>query len=287
MCKLFIVFIGLLVANTASGFTTDKIIGHEELMHFAITQANAALEQDGVTAFRYPPADADTRGIDSKNPLVRGNLASDKAEQITEISLGEFYGIPKGEHLGYSGMHMDIHALRNYRWEGTKWIVEDAKTSCLGGHARIQRATATALAAWDTDEARALFFVGHATHTLQDSFSRAHTRRSADERDLVQICTWEASAAGVCEHRNLWKQDFDPNDVIWSNWLFCPYFKRERACLKPGAEASVDVTAGFLVLVAELAATKVDHAAAAARIERFLSTRDESLGSGYFSCSKL
>jgi hypothetical protein len=64
-------------------------------------------------------------------------------------------------------------------------------------------------------------------------------------------------------------------------------FSRSYDCLKPNAAAAVDVTAGFLVLMAKLASDKVDSAMIGQRIEEFLSVSGRSLGSGYYNCANL
>ena len=282
-----LVLVAALITGNAQAFTCDKIVGHEDLTAFALDKANVQLAGKALqTPFQYPPAALGVRARHATNPVVRGNFATDHAENVDEVSLTEFYGMARGELLGYSSEHMDLHGLRTYRTAGGAEQVDSAAVSCRRAHDRIKAAARKALELWEDDLQQALFFTGHAIHPIQDSFSQAHTRRGPNLRQLVDVCTWEVEAPGACKHRNWLGQDFDPSDIIWGAWVTCA-FSRSAECLKPEAAAAVDVTTGFLILMAQLADVKADATTIDARVESFLTTQDALPGSGFYDCSTL
>jgi hypothetical protein len=227
-------------------FNSDVIVGHEDITRFAIDYANAELERRG-DSFRFPQERFGVRGRNSGNPLVRGNWASDAAEKVLEVSLHEFYGIPDDDVLAEDGAFMDIHTLRNYRYRADGTLeVASARQTCLDAQARVVAAVNEALRSWGTDDYRALFFLGHATHTIQDSYSKAHTRRTSDFRLFLDICTWAVSVDGVCQHQDWLGTEFDPNDYIWKNPITCPVTRRWD-CLKPEAQAAAVATKDLML----------------------------------------
>ncbi len=161
-------------------------------------------------------------GRNSTNPIVRGNYATDnpihpdEPRAHWEASLSEFFGVP------VDNWHTDPrtqapHALRKTLGEGEHpglGLVEPAKDSCYATRDTIFKLTSEAARIWrnllsaEIDphalenrpefltelRRKALFFMGSATHVIQDSFSPAHTfRDDSGNNDLMDVCFYDPS----------------------------------------------------------------------------------------------
>jgi hypothetical protein len=67
--------------------------------------------------------------------------------------------------------------------------VESAYTSCSMLKRRIADATIRALKFWSQDRYRAVHWIGHAAHMIEDSFATGHTRRDDRTGALLDHCT--------------------------------------------------------------------------------------------------
>ena len=96
----------------------------------------------------------------------------------------------------------------------------------------------------------------------QDSFSKAHTRRSFDGKSIIDVCTYGSEVEGVCMHQaGIHFHDLLPSGALFEEdriWLTepasCNLNPRNRGweCLKPEAQLAAEVSAGYLVLYAKL-----------------------------------
>ena len=62
---------------------------------------------------------------------------------------------------------------------------------------------------------KGIFWIGHATHILQDSFSKAHTlRRAPSFKEIDDICTYGMEFESICFHKNY--EDLMHGDRVWN-----------------------------------------------------------------------
>ena len=129
----------------------------------------------------------------------------------------------------------------------------------------------------------AMRWIGHATHTVQDSFTPCHTARSGTRFEtLIDVCTYGIEVPGVCLHAKP-----DLRDRIWETNLECTITSdRPWDCLVPQAQAASNATAGYLLVVGRLIkATDWDGAPAA--LETWFAGDPTNPESGYFLCNGL
>jgi hypothetical protein len=239
--------------------------GHEDLTRLAVERANNALEAQ--LGFRpYPAIAQGVAGIDSGNSMIKGNFESD----FPSNRMQEFHDMPTDDSIDWhnDGRIQHIHSLRNIIG-GQALSKQD---SCKAIRANIINASRRAV---DSYSAGAIedgrYWLGHATHVIQDSFSNAHTTRSKDDggRTISDICVYGASFDGICQHSS-----FDSHDYVWRDKWSCRFNPNERDidCLKNEAQNAVHATAAYLVNAGETIFTG--------------KPLDESL-QGYFACEGL
>ncbi len=171
--------------------------GHEILLHDAILLANS----QGTAYPEVPSADTcffkDANGrTDTTNYLLKGNCGTDMADPTLQTYLG--VNAPEMSDWHSSPGIQDTHFLRNY--VGASGVVGGWR-ACHQSRDRIVTATRWAVNFWrKNDKNSAYFYAGHATHTIQDSFSPVHSVRQADNFIMKDICAWNRSVAGVCLH---------------------------------------------------------------------------------------
>lgn len=211
-------------------FVSHTYSGHEEITRQAINNVFSHYDRLGIRSLFIEQdiasdLSAQERGIfggKSKNMIIQGNFATDFPSHVKSFSLAKFWG--NGEITQSEGASSQVfHFLRNYR---DRLTLEGAQQTCRDAREVILIATHAAVEAWmNNDKTKALFLIGHATHTIQDSFSTAHTRRksSAENNDLTNICFYGTVMKGkfdlnskylnydVCYHENL-----SNNDSIWN-----------------------------------------------------------------------
>ena len=157
----------------------------------------------------------------------------------------DYYQLPEGADWQHDPKLQNIHSLRNYP-DGQ---LQSARDACLGVRKLISDATAHALSLYQQrDHDQGFYFIGHATHTIQDSFSKAHGRRTGDDhRSLSEVCTFGREFAGICYH-GIGQL---PYDRVWFNTLSCALDPgvRNFDCLTDEAKSASRATAGYLYAV--------------------------------------
>jgi len=120
----------------------------------------------------------------------------------------------------------------------------------LGARERIIVATEQAMLSYQNgDMNRFFYWIGHASHNVEDSFSPAHARRSGSQyKTLTDVCIYDMTVPGVCTHAKI-----DTGDLIWSTSWACVFTTaRNYECLKPEAQGAVRATAGYFRTVANI-----------------------------------
>ena len=255
----------------------------------------------------------------TSNRLQSGNTAADYPQRLnihgtSKSALFRLYTRIWNEQLGVelaestyenfnpNGMGMPVHFLRAFIETGGKPPVklDSARRSCEKAVSLIGRFTDSAWKEWlrgnnTPDKSEALrayelmyFSLGVAAHTIEDSFSPAHTQRSAaDPRVIEDLCYYydnellPPAEAKACAH--LFGFNADPRDSI--------YFKGDDRF--PGVGRAPELAAmaaqAYLTSFGELALDEYSGLRSrplAAVMEEFLVT-GRSTGQGYFDCSTL
>lgn len=216
--------------------------GHEDLVRFSVASANAWINhQHGQVDF-YIPIPSGENGLRSRIPMVQGVTRSDipDAEMLRryQVSAADWHTSPDLQGL---------HFLRNYDGSDDTVSFEDA---CQDSRQRLVDAT---MESWDAltqgNTARAMYYLGHALHMIQDSFSPAHTRRGGDDlKSLTDICAYDRPLSEACQH-----QELDARDRVWKATIACQINPDLRSwdCLNRSAQQSVYASTGFLVMFAD------------------------------------
>lgn len=236
--------------------------GHEDITRLAVDKANDALQ--GLIGQRpYPKIAKGVAGMDTGNMMVRGNYESD----FDSPKMRAFHGMAGDVDWHNDGRIQHIHSLRDF--EGKN--VLSLRRACESIRSTILQAARRGIASYqagDVEDGR--YWLGHATHTIQDSFSPVHTKRSGPGRkEIKEICVYGIEASGICKHA-----DIDLHDRVWKSSFECEWNpnKRDMSCLKSEAQDAVYATEAFLVNAGEaIFAGKA---------------LDETL-QGYFNCESL
>jgi len=198
--------------------------GHEEITRQALNNTLKRFQNMGSLKFAQVPelvADLDPTpkglfGEKSQNMVIHGNFSSDFPQYTTVLSLADFWKIPKIKEFEHPQTQV-LHFLRNYKDSQT---IVSAKETCFSAREKIKQITKASIEMWNSgDKTKALFLIGHATHTIQDSFSSAHAIRETTQNfDLKNICYY-----GVQMNKSIGKdKDIcyhnapDSADVIWT-----------------------------------------------------------------------
>lgn len=146
--------------------------------------------------------------------------------------------------------------------------------------ASVRRRSVDAVARWQSEPVRAQTLVGEACHTIQDSFSTAHTRRRAGSRCIETVKAYIERAPGfedVAYHGGLVEGDdleghSSPEDSIFRDEEGCrdPEGRDAvRACMSPPALDAMRATTEYLALVRRAAARGAWDADADAELDAF------------------
>lgn len=246
--------------------------GHEDLVRFAVDMANDYIASYARAGY-FPTVAYGDAGPTTSNPLVKGNYETD----FPSDEMRAFYDAPDADWHNDPTL-ANMHSTRNS--PGGIW--ESAHDACVGTKAMITGATFEAarhLAAGNPTEA--LYWFGHATHTIQDSFSVAHTTRAGDWT-MVDVCTYGEQLPGVCYHSYL-----DLDDRIWRSSWWCQLnpWDRSWGCLKTEARMASLVSAGYLVMVQRYIDGQAPDLSAA--LDAFFEGDPSYPRSGYFRCNAL
>jgi MYXO-CTERM domain-containing protein len=211
--------------------------GHEDITRFAIEKANAALQSETGTANFFPALASGADGSNTSNWLMKGGYATDFPDSVMSTK----YGVSVGDWDLWPDLQ-DLHFLRN--WVGTDGV-ESAREACLSALAHVVEASGWAVYAWQlADQNAGLYWMGHATHVIQDSFALPHTDRSGTlYRKLDAVCSYGRQVSGVCFH-----QSPDVGDRVWNSNFLCQIDPSNRSwdCLLGEAQAAALATAGYL-----------------------------------------
>lgn len=213
-----------------SAFASSAYSGHEEITRQALNNVSKKIKDIDPTnslfelsdlSFDLKPEPKGLFGYKSKNMIIHGNFSSDFPKQTTVLNLADFW---KDNTISEyeSPSTQVIHFLRNYKDPVT---LDSAYNTCQVARKNIKYITSEAIKAWDAgDKTKALFLIGHATHTIQDSFSPAHTRRDdeAHNYNLKNVCFYGSKmhkkmdmmfkdAKILCYHEIL-----DSRDTVWN-----------------------------------------------------------------------
>ena len=267
----------------------------------------------------YPVDDLKNSTLFTSNRVQLGNVAADYPYRLnmpgtSKSALFRFYAKVWNEQLGVeladstyehfnpNGLGMSVHFLRAYQETGgTPPIkLDPARLSCDKAVGLIKKFTDSAWKEWQrgnnaADKSEALrayelmyFSLGVAAHTIEDSFSPAHTQRSAaDPRVIEDLCYYydnnllPPSAAGACVH--LYGYNADPRDSI--------HFKGNDKYPSTAVPARLAAMAAqaYLTSFGELALDEfsgVRSRTLEGSMQEFL-VSGRGAGQGYFDCSTL
>ncbi len=255
--------------ESTPAFFTYVSRGHEDITRFAIDMANQQLERDFDIVNFYPAeptyaviaAHADPAHL-STNPIIYGNVATDFPKQtiLNGVKLADFYlEAPIDSDWLENANYQNFHFMRNFTLNSDQNIatVQDVTDCYDESIAIIIRASVRAGHYWSKSEGfadaprlaeahrtAALFLIGHALHTMQDSFSAGHTVRSNDLKNILNICVLR-SLEGVCSHRI----EIEAKDDIWRDSVI-GRLSRGWSDLTPQAQIAATVSARYLVHLA-------------------------------------
>lgn len=276
------------VQETAEqAFTGGAIEGHEVLLRYGVQRAAEALpplvRDNGAVARLFAPIDPREQCNRTANPLILGNCATDKPDAKMQAR----YGVQVSGRLqwGKQPALQNLHFLRNHLGDGS---LESARLACVGARAAVVAATLDALAALRAgDGAEAAYLAGHATHTIQDSFSRAHARREGQGLTrLSEVCSYGRRSDGVCYHPVI---DLE-GDSVWEPKQECYRLEKmtQFSCLRAEAQAAVAATSGYLQLVARLAARDArDSREVGSALGQLFDAPSADGTTGFLSCAGL
>ena len=240
--------IGVVQAPFTTGYGPAR--GHEDVLRFGVEFANTLLYGETGVPGPFPSVEPGDDCLMSENPLVLGNGATD----FPDDPMTDFYDTDS--HTWHTSPTLqNLHFLRNYVGDD----VETAREACVGSERRILAATRRAGKSWRSGSSEDTFYwIGHATHILQDSFASPHTQRSGTGlRTLIDLCSYGREVPGVCYHSSV-----ALGDRIWITSLACELNPHDRSwdCLTPEAQAAAYATAGYLRIVGRwLAAGAIDE----------------------------
>ena len=199
-------------------FVGSTYSGHEEITRQALnnTAKRIKLIDTGNQLFDLSDLSFDLApeakglfGYKSKNMVIHGNFSSDFPKQTTVLSLANFWKNQKISDFENPDAQV-LHFLKNYK---NKTTLVSARATCLQARENIKYVTREVLQAWEANEkSKALFLLGHATHTIQDSFSPAHTVRDGahNNHNLRNVCFY-----GVMMSKNMDLTRSGPKDLCF------------------------------------------------------------------------
>ena len=211
-------------------FVGSNYSGHEEITRQALNNISKKIKEIDTASslfdlddlkFDLAPEAKGLFGYKSKNMVIHGNFSTDFPSQTNVMSLGDFWKIKNFSDFE-NGKTQMLHFLKNYKNELT---LESARTTCEQARTAIKYVTGEAVKAWEAgNKTRALFLIGHATHTIQDSFSRAHTVRAGAENNnnLINVCYYGVVMNKKMDNSRMGPKDLcyhaspDSKDAIWN-----------------------------------------------------------------------
>ncbi len=235
------------------GIVTGVTSGHEEITRQSLVLLDKYFKSKNINLDNLSPEILTEKevsfigasGLTTENAIIRGNYATDLPFNLVEyFNLPNWYHDYKGSWTNNPSVQV-LHFLRNI--DDGDILVSQRKT-CETARANIIKSSVDGLNLWHLGKIRsALFLFGHASHTIQDSFSNAHTKREDDNEDhnLINVCYYGRSRdtrIPTCTHAIA-----DFRDDIWiGNPL--DLIKRVIAQFLPSEEFKEDALKSTAVL---------------------------------------
>jgi hypothetical protein len=223
----------------------DFTRGHEDLTRFAVDLANKRVKETQNLLEYFIPILVGDNGARSPTPMINGVYDTDWAvslvgNKIARADLIEFYGVgwvKTGMEWQEHPYLQSLHFLRDRELTGQVYGFQE---SLEAGREKISRAYDQAVrVAFDRN--LSFYWLGHAAHIIQDSFSNAHTQRSSDFRNITDICVFgieNATEPGdatkkVCVHPKV-------ASVNWEEGFKSAALEQDRVWLKQPSECNSD-----------------------------------------------
>ena len=267
-------------------------IAHEDILSFAIDMANEKLGNTFFSTFGKGLACHENDQDSSPVKLLQGNCHTDDPDDDPSHQLKNYYNVPDVDWDHWKSFLRELHAMRNTYEDAVGRHGEPAYRSCERAKARIIAATKKAMTYWSSNRPMADYWLGHASHIVEDSFSNAHTARSNPfnestsyggsetyvmNRGLTDLCT--AGGEGldnVCTHTLDTAADYAYSSNIFPS--------RKFDNLKTPAKNAVLANAGYLRAVAEYVnAGRQGDADLEARLNEYFHIAGDVLA-GWFYC---
>lgn len=158
----------------------------------------------------------------------------------------------------------------------------DKHGASAAAHELLIDITQRAVARWDVNRTESLTLMGQACHTIQDSFSRAHTRRDLDDRAcILKVKAYMPRAKGFLtddiEFHGADEGDtighITPEDSIYQEGRSCREPSGRDAieeCLSVHAQLGRTATRDYLAAMLRLTRDSADEEAVQASLEGFI-----------------
>ena len=215
--------------------------GHEDITRFAVDIANQQLNAH--PELYFDPVAYGDQGAVSTHPMIRGNFETD----FPSTQMRQIYGATSSTDWHKDGALQHLHSLRD------RHEIQPVTNSEACANTRVAIANAVQRAESSRklgDHYWYLFWLGHAVHILQDSYSPAHVIRTGMEGSVIaDFCTYAVKAPGVCYH-----QEVDPRDRVWrTDSLRCTFDSHQRdwGCLTTEAQYASYASADLLAELAQ------------------------------------
>lgn len=215
--------------------------GHEDITRFAVEIANQRL--GGRPDIIYEPVPYGVHGPITFHPLVKGNFESD----FPTSEMRQIYGATPQTDWHHDGRLQHVHALRNYSNGSINSNGETCQAIKFALEQTLRRATSHLQSG---DRYHYHYWIGHALHILQDSYSPAHVMREGPEsQTILNFCTYGMQANGICYHHEV-----DARDRVWRADSFRCTFDSDRRdwdCLVPEAQHAAVASAELLAALSQ------------------------------------
>lgn len=251
-------------------WSTGVIRGHEDLTRFGIDLANKLIKEKFSIDNYYEQAIVGEFAPITTNPIVRGNYLTDFPTDELKI----FHLESTNVNWNSDPRTQNIHSLRAHE-NGV--LLQSAFQACLGFRNKVFQIVYNALIKFSKgDFEGGLTWLGHATHSIQDSFSPVHAKRTDDLKYFLDFCTYGKKFEGICKHDLV-----DIKDYIWKSNM-C--FLRSWDCLTDEAKQASKSTAGFLFAIYLIIEQNADVKEV---LNSFFDSNEMLPYSGYHNCSQL
>ena len=208
------------IDTKAIGFVAGRTSGHEEITRQAMNRLEQSLLSVGIDAVAFAPEllgernshPFGTKGYDVENKIIQGNYATDFPDAVSNVfDVAAWHGEASAGWTTNPNVQV-LHFLQNRHPDGA--LVSQLET-CSAAREKIVKSTLEGVRRWRSGDRRtALFLFGHGTHTIQDSFSPAHTIRADknNNNNVLKVCYYDhfRADADSCYHLPV-----DPRDGIW------------------------------------------------------------------------